>query len=263
MKILINSIFSFFYNKGEVHPDISYNGYEVLYLKSGSGTIVSGTNVMAYQAGDVFFAAPNYTRTTSCIHPTQYECIRFQVVGEVHDLASGLYRCSDSAVADLFKTIFTEYYRKDYKYYDLSNLKLQEMMILLSRQLTVNTSSDQNIHNLIKQIDTNLEFEMTVQEMAESLNYNYDYFRHKFKSITGQSATNYINNKRIENACKLLKENKYTCTEIANMCGFSSSSQFSKLFKRDIGISPMSYQKHVKGASAEEDTVHYLLQSDS
>ncbi len=262
MKILINSIFSFFYIKGEVHHDISYNGYEVLYLKSGSGTFTSGSNIMPYKAGDIFFAAPNYTRTTSCMELTQYECIRFQVVGEVHDLASGLYRCNDDAVSDLFRTIFTEYYRKDYKYYDLSNLKLQEMLILLSRQLTVNTSSDQSIHNLIKQIDTNLEFEMTVQEMAESLNYNYDYFRHKFKSITGQSATNYINNKRIENACQLLKQNKYTCTEIANMCGFSSSSQFSKLFKREIGISPMTYQKHVQKTSEEEGTVHYLLQSD-
>ncbi|MFI3172327.1 MAG: AraC family transcriptional regulator [Eubacteriales bacterium] len=258
MKILIDSIFSFSYNKGDVLPDISYNGYELLFLTSGNGSFIEGSKVSSYYDQDVFFATPDCIRTIRCNSYTQYICIRFHVIGTISDLSNGLYHTNSEEISNLFTSIWNEYKNKEYKYYEFSILKLQEIIIRLSRLLSVNTSSDLSIHKLIKEIDTTLNFHMTVQEMADSLNYTYDYFRHTFKNITGQSPNNYITNKRIQNACELLRENNHTCTTIAHLCGFSSSSQFSKLFKREIGISPNTYQKHLI-KEAEEEKIQYLL----
>ncbi len=246
MNILIDSIFSFSYNTGEVFDNISYGGYELLYLLSGSGCFIDNERQMNYKANDIFFADPNYQRTIRCYEQTQYACIRFRVVGSIDDVQRGLYSCPTEEIYSLFKFIFAEYKKKEYRYYDLCNLKTQEIIMLLARLVSENNSTDQDMTNLIKEIDNTLRFDKTVQEMADELNYSYDYFRHKFKKITGHSTTTYINNRRIQNACDLLKKNMYSCTEISNLCGFSSSSQFSKIFKREIGITPLHYQKHVE-----------------
>ncbi len=261
MKLLIDSIFSFSYNKGEQMNDITYDGYELLYLISGSGTFIEDKKMSSYRDGDIFFSPPNYTRSIHCGAYTKYMCIRFQATSPITDLNAGLYHCDTPIFYELFESIFYEYKTKEYKYYELSTLKLQEIIIKLSRSLPSNASSNLNIHKLIKEIDTTLNFDMSVQEMANSLNYSYDHFRHAFKNITGQSPGTYITNKRIQSACELLSQNKHSCTEIAHMCGFSSSSQFSKLFKRQTGISPNTYQKHLMNDENEGDKLIFLVQN--
>ena len=251
MRIAIHSIFSFSYHKDDVFHGIEYNGYELVYFMNGRGTIIENNKTYSYQANDVHFCRPHFRRDLICKEATPYICIRFDVIGTINDLSDGIYHCPTDEIYKLFKNIMNQYKDKEYKYYDYSTLMVQQILIQLARLLSSNTSSNQNINNLIKEIDSTLRFDKSVQEMSDSVGYNYDYFRQKFKSITGQSVSNYIANKRIENACKLLKENNYTCTEISNLCGFSSPSQFSKLFKRTLGISPLSYQKHLEDS---EDT---------
>lgn len=91
------------------------------------------------------------------------------------------------------------------------------------------------IYQLIQQITENPCFSKSVREMAKYAGYSYDHFRHKFKKITGLPPSEYILNHRIENAASLLESEEYTCTEIAELCGFSSPSQFSVLFKKKWG----------------------------
>ena len=83
---------------------------------------------------------------------------------------------------------------------------------------------------------------MTLQEMADEVSYSYDHFRHIFKSLTGKSPTDYLISKRVEYACELLSQEDLSCTEIAGICGFASSAQFSAVFKKKLGFSPKSYR---------------------
>ncbi|MFI3206805.1 MAG: AraC family transcriptional regulator [Clostridia bacterium] len=244
MEISINKLFAFNYNTGAIFENVSFDGYEVTYFLSGCGFMTSKNGTIAYKSNNILLSTPDFNRRLVCTERTSYLCIRFQCRDSITDLSHGVYHCDNDDIFNLIKNIFKEYKEKPYRYYDYCNTKLNEILILLARQIADNTSTNKNMHDLIKQIDTSISFDMSVAEMADTLNYNYDYFRQKFKSITGQSPTSYIANKRIENACALLKKNSYTCTEISNLCGFSSPSQFSKLFKQELGLSPLNYQKN-------------------
>ncbi|MFI3238167.1 MAG: AraC family transcriptional regulator [Lachnospiraceae bacterium] len=246
MEILMDKIFAFNYNTGDVFENVSFDGYELTFFLNGTGTMASHNEVISYKANNIFFSTPDYKRKLVCLEHTNYLCIRFYTNTPITDLKRGIYHCSNDELFNLMKLIFKEYKDKPYRYFDYCNTKVLEILILLSRQIAENKMTDQNIHDLIKKIDESLSFDFSVGEMADMLNYNYDYFRQKFKGITGQSPTNYIANKRIENACVLLKKNTYSCTEISNLCGFSSPSQFSKLFKQEVGITPLSYQKNAR-----------------
>lgn len=64
----------------------------------------------------------------------------------------------------------------------------------------------------------------------------------KIVSLTGQKPSEFIRTIRLKHAARLIKEGKYSLTEIGYMCGFSSTSYFYRCFKKQYGVQPGSYQ---------------------
>ncbi len=243
MKQTLHSIFNLHYNQGDVLKDFSCKYYELIYLISGHIEIDINGVKQHGTANSVCFIKPNTKRSQICHEDARYSCLRFFSNSNIGNLDNGIYNIKDDELFFIFKQISAEYKQKEAMYFDICNLKISEILLKLTRTIKTSHDSTSDILAIIKEIDSTLFFDKTIGDMAQSLNYNYDYFRHKFKLITGKSPINYIVDKRIEHACELLEKNMYTCTEIAHLCGFASSSQFSQLFKRHIGISPNAYHK--------------------
>jgi AraC-like DNA-binding protein len=53
----------------------------------------------------------------------------------------------------------------------------------------------------------------------------------------------YLNRYRIQQAKKLLETGKRTITQVALESGFSSQSYFSRMFQKEVGITPKAYQQ--------------------
>jgi two-component system response regulator YesN len=64
-----------------------------------------------------------------------------------------------------------------------------------------------------------------------------------FKQETGLSITAYVIKKRIEKAKQLLIERVLTLPEVAERVGFSDYNYFSRVFKKEVGVSPINYRK--------------------
>lgn len=60
--------------------------------------------------------------------------------------------------------------------------------------------------------------------------------------LTGQKPTEFIRTIRLKRAAELLKEDKYSVTEIIEMVGFSSTSYFNRCFKEVFGVQPSKYK---------------------
>ena len=58
------------------------------------------------------------------------------------------------------------------------------------------------------------------------------------------SFTDYLNQIRIEKACRLLKTTLDTADEIGRKVGFQDGRYFSTVFKKIVGCSPSSYRKN-------------------
>lgn len=63
-------------------------------------------------------------------------------------------------------------------------------------------------------------------------------FRRYFKEFTGKSPIEYRNDTRLNNAKILLQSGQYTVSEVAEACGFSNLSFFTRLYKRKYGHTP-------------------------
>lgn len=64
-----------------------------------------------------------------------------------------------------------------------------------------------------------------------------------FKKHLGHTPNDYLNSYRLERGVELLRSGSLSVTEIADRCGFSSSSYFTELFTRSKGCSPSAFRK--------------------
>ena len=72
------------------------------------------------------------------------------------------------------------------------------------------------------------------------------YYSIRFKKDTGMSFTEYLIWFRLNKAKKLLKKGKTSCKEIGMSVGYTDYVQFTKIFKKYIGVSPEIYRKQNK-----------------
>lgn len=92
-------------------------------------------------------------------------------------------------------------------------------------------------------IEQHLGEKLALSELADMSCMSIPSFCKKFKERTGKTVTQYLNDKRIESAKVLLREQKYSLEEIAEMTGFSNSNYLLRVFKKTTGCTIGEYRR--------------------
>ena len=96
-----------------------------------------------------------------------------------------------------------------------------------------------NIYNFIMQ---NYSESITLEDVAKVACMTSESFCRYFKKHTGHTFISFLNEIRINEACKKLTEHKFEIiSTVAYNCGFKSINNFNRVFKYIIGSSPREY----------------------
>ena len=87
--------------------------------------------------------------------------------------------------------------------------------------------------------------ELSLEQVARSVNTSKFYFCKMFKKGTGINFTDYLSRVRTERAKNLLLNPNLRVTEIAYEAGFQSLTHFNRVFKRILGLSPTGYREQL------------------
>lgn len=87
------------------------------------------------------------------------------------------------------------------------------------------------------------DVDLSVQELASKLHLSRTHLHRKLKSLTNQSASEFIRDVRLKNAVKLMKEGKLKVNEVGYAVGFNSHNYFTRSFKKQYGVSPSDYMR--------------------
>jgi len=98
------------------------------------------------------------------------------------------------------------------------------------------------LNRVIEYIEANLDQEIALTALAETSGMSPHYFCELFKQSVHCSPYQYVLRRRIEHARKLLHEPGITVFEAAVRSGFSDQSQFTKIFRRVVGVTPTAYR---------------------
>lgn len=91
-------------------------------------------------------------------------------------------------------------------------------------------------------IDRHYMEEISLGKMAEMVWLNATYLSSSFKKITGVNYSDYIMKKRIEKAAGLIRNTQLGIGEIAGMVGYDNVRYFSRIFSKNMGMTPSQYR---------------------
>lgn len=141
---------------------------------------------------------------------------------------------------NLFSEIHNKWIAGSYGY----KLETRALFYQILYRISVNAernllkSSRNNIYRAILYLENNYMSDITAAELAEMINVKECMFRRTFKAEKGMSPVKYRNVLRLKKAYEMLSSGEYTVIEAAMLTNFDDAGYFSKLFKRQYGISP-------------------------
>lgn len=161
-------------------------------------------------------------------------------------LKNGIYH-NMWKMKSIIESISKESFNQKYKYNELISLKIAELVIHLDRASEdISSAQVTNLLYFKNYIEENSMLQINMADLAKNAGYSYDHFRHLFKQNFGISPKNYLTDIRCSHALDMLKNSDLSCTDIAYECGFSDSSQMSKMLKNKYGMSPMQILRSQK-----------------
>jgi signal transduction histidine kinase/AraC-like DNA-binding protein len=81
------------------------------------------------------------------------------------------------------------------------------------------------------------------EDLARHVGLSDDYLTHCFRQEVGMTPIAYLNRYRVDQAKQLLKNTAQSITDIALAVGFSDSGYFSRVFRREVGLSPEAFRR--------------------
>lgn len=102
------------------------------------------------------------------------------------------------------------------------------------------------VTRLKKLLDANLKDEKRPSRYAEMLNISEVYLNEAVKNVIGLSVSAFIRSQVVLSAKRQLVYTSLSASEIALELGYEDYAYFSKLFKKDTGVSPTRYRKNLE-----------------
>ena len=98
------------------------------------------------------------------------------------------------------------------------------------------------IKNALMFIHENYSEKTTINLLAKECNMSEYYFAHFFKKVTKMTPVEYLNDYRIKKACLLIKNSDFNIIDIAYEIGFNNLSNFNRIFKKIMKMTPSSFR---------------------
>ena len=163
-----------------------------------------------------------------------------------------LHTTGNEKINDLVLTIFAEYINQDkYSNNAMKNyLSLLFTTILRDKDTTIDSSIeltriDRQYQEIVDYLKQNYAI-ASLSSTAEHIHFSKQYVCKIVKQKNGKTFNNLLTEIRLKMVENYLSETDLTLEHIAELCGFTSASHLSKVFKNYYGVSPTAYKKKNK-----------------
>ena len=252
-----------------------HTSFEIAFFKKGKGIYCCNNKMLDFQAGDIFIFSTNEEHFISEISEEmlvmnlhfepQYIYSPIQI-GQDNSFLRIFFDRSDAfcnrlprehavtkQIVNYMEELENEFFNRPDNYEIMIRIKTLSMLVLMSRELGyVNTNSTKRMSQskcsdvlmkVMDHINCNFGNDISLEDLARVGNMSPNYLCTVFKQVNGMTIWEYILIRRIDKAKRLLKETDMSIIAIHTDCGFHTSSNFNKAFKKLVGMSPLEYRR--------------------
>ena len=243
--------------------------YQMVAVAEGNAVITLRGERLAVSAGDVFFIPPSLPLS---LRPVEGEIttheVRLDIAGELAALLAGVpakIEIEPERVFDLLRFVVEEANARRPYYRELTTLSVESTLYLLARAYSPKLGeglplvsrvegAPSGIEQVRDYLEGNIDERITLATLAARFSLTREHLCRTFTAAYGVSPIHYLNERRQECACRLLRETDKSVTEIAAATGFSSIHYFSRAFSASAGVSPYEYRRRHRAGTLEEST---------
>lgn len=109
---------------------------------------------------------------------------------------------------------------------------------------------DRRIQMVVALMEEHLDHDITLEEMAQSVNLSPSRFRSLFKAETGTSPAQYLKALRMRRAKELIETTLLSMKQIMREIGVQDKRHFAEYFKQVYGLTPSQYRARCLKAGA-------------
>ena len=231
---------------------VSLYPYNRLYfVTEGEATISLKDTEITLKPGHCYLLPPFQVITANCKSTMTHYFIHFQELENTTLSLFDFYKIPKEIKVDpaltltLFQTAVANREQRtleEYYYlYGSFNILIAPFLAEAEQHISINPS----LIEIIEYINTHIEENIQISQLAEIINLTVNHFSHVFKNTFGISPKKYILQKKLDFAQTLLAKSYYNVNEIAHKLGFDNETYFSRLFKEKLGFSPSEYKKQL------------------
>lgn len=172
-----------------------------------------------------------------------YLCVPFEVAGEVCGVCLLENKLIREAFTDADGMMLQSYLKRASAVMDNKGNDFHEIPVFEERE--VSPATKEKINRVISYIDKDGNYlrEISRDGLAALVNMHPDNLGKTFKNSMGKSISEYINEKRINDAARRLLETDDPVIDIAFSTGFESLRTFNRVFSKAMGCTPRNYRK--------------------
>lgn len=270
--------FSYSSNVQFTMPLHCHNEYELIFITKGHGLEFIGDSVKEYIAGDLILIGANVPHLHLCDSVTDKsikeksccEILQFpynifpKYIQDIQEYSSIYHVLSNSVygikftsrnliekVLKAMKTINKQHgINRIISLFNILDLlgKSKEISLISSLKYTVPINyqtKNEPISKIYSYINSNFRKNITLIEIANYVKMSPASICRYFKNKTNKTIFEYLNEIRIEHACKLLMYSNLAISQIAYDVGFNNLSHFNKQFKVITKQTPTMYRENI------------------
>lgn len=233
----------------------------VIYCSDGMGWLQIENRTVNIRAGEIFVIPIDTPHSYGAdaknpwsiywVHVSGY--LRMEMGKAIMRDSWERYEAIHAGVSEERNTIFKQIITTLLKGYSAGNLTFANLSLSYYLTTFINPENIRQQNNAVPKMNTadkailfmqkHLSEAITLENIAGSVNLSVSFFSRKFKEDTGYPPIAYFNYLRIQKACQLLHFSDLRINEVASQIGIDDPFYFSRLFKQQMGISPVTYRK--------------------
>lgn len=125
---------------------------------------------------------------------------------------------------------------------ELTAIIIQKADIFQDLNASISVADRNAVMEITEYLNQNLSKNFSLTELSAYAYISISKFKYVFKTVVGQSLSEYITQKRMENACEMLSYSNLYIAEIAHLIGYKNAGSFSSQFKKYMGVLPNDYR---------------------
>ena len=238
------SSYSAFELVNPTYPANFHRCFEAISLQSGHLHVRIGAGEYDLSAGDLCMVFPYQVH---CYETVEESVVEFLIFSPemIRQFSEDFHDClPESAVIHGYsftkeQAARTNVYAQKALLYELCAAFSAQAKIVRANPLRDKMSL---LHRILTYMEENYGESCSLHDLAQATGYDYAYLSRYFKAEMGVTYSQFLNQIRIRNACKLLRETNVPISEIAFRCGYDSIRTFNRNFIAVAGTTPRYYR---------------------